>query len=33
MIYPNKNLREIERFGPDEGKLDVFQGAGGKKNM
>jgi hypothetical protein len=27
MILPNKNLREIERFGPDEGKLHVFQEA------
>jgi hypothetical protein len=32
MILPNRNLREIERFDPDEGKLHVFQEAGEKKN-
>jgi len=33
MILPNKNLREIERFGPDEGKLHVFQEADEKKKL
>lgn len=33
MILPNKNLREIERFGPDEGKLHVFQEADEKNKV